>query len=258
MGYDFDGRKYEKASSHQKEWGMKLIGELDLKGNERVLDLGCGDGWLTLQIARQLPEGEVTGIDSSAGMIAAARPKASTNLTFLLRDIDDINFVDAYDLVFSNAALHWVKDHEKLLVNVRNALRHNGRVRFNFAGAGNCTTFFMVLREAMAREEFAPYFSTFNWPWFMPSVEEYRLLVSATALCDTVVRGENADRYFPDAETLTRWVDQPSLVPILPLVPEKEPASFRGFVVHRMIEETLQENGSCFETFRRINLSARK
>lgn len=163
---------------------MKLIRELDLKGDEKVLDLGCGAGSLTLQIAKLLTEGEVTGIDSSAGMIEEALPKTFENLTFLLHDIDSIDFEDLFDLVFSNAALHWVKDHEKLIVNVRKALRPGGRVRFNFAGAGNCATFFMVLRETMEKEEFTPFFSGFNLPWFMPSVEEYRILVSASALCD--------------------------------------------------------------------------
>ena len=57
MTYEFDGKKYEKASSHQKEWGEKLIEELDLKGTERILDLGCGDGTLTVQLSGLVPEG---------------------------------------------------------------------------------------------------------------------------------------------------------------------------------------------------------
>jgi len=66
MTHEFDGKKYEQASSHQKEWGSKLISELGLKGNERVLDLGCGDVSLATQLAELLPEGEVLGIVSGA------------------------------------------------------------------------------------------------------------------------------------------------------------------------------------------------
>ena len=58
MTHEFDGKKYEKASAHQKEWGAKLIAEFGMKGTERVLDLGCGDGTLTVQIAERLPQGE--------------------------------------------------------------------------------------------------------------------------------------------------------------------------------------------------------
>ncbi len=67
MTHEFDGKKYEKASDHQKGWGTRLIAELNLKGSERVLDLGCGDGSITAQIADFLPEVEVLGIDASAG-----------------------------------------------------------------------------------------------------------------------------------------------------------------------------------------------
>lgn len=65
MTHEFDGKKYEKASTHQREWGTKLIAELGLQGTERVLDLGCGDGTLTAQIAALLPRGEAVGIDAS-------------------------------------------------------------------------------------------------------------------------------------------------------------------------------------------------
>jgi len=63
MTHEFDGKKYETASAHQQEWGAKLISELSLKGNERVLDLGCGDGANTFLMAEVLPDGEVVGID---------------------------------------------------------------------------------------------------------------------------------------------------------------------------------------------------
>jgi len=72
------------------------------------------------------------------------------------------------------------------------------------------------------------------------------------------VWGENADRFFPDAEAITMWIDQPSLVPFIACVAEQDKTSFREFVVRRMIEETKQADGRCFETFRRINLLARK
>ncbi len=258
MAHEFDGKRYEQASAHQKEWGLKLIAELELKGNERVLDLGCGDGVLSAQIAELLTDGEVVGIDASQGMIEAALPKGKENLLFLLKDIDDIDFDTEFDVVFSNAALHWVKDHRKLLQNVRRALRQAGRVRFNFAGKGNCESFLKVSREAMAHERFRRHFADFEWPWYMPSVDEYTAVVEECGLKNIRVWGSNADRYFPDKETIIKWIDQPSLVPLLPYLPENERSSFRDYVVKRMIEETLQEDGTCFETFRRITLSAEK
>jgi trans-aconitate methyltransferase len=117
MTHEFDGKKYEKASAHQKEWGTKLIAELDLRGTERILDLGCGDGALSAQIADLVPSGEVVGIDASRGMIEAARSKVRKNLRFVLLDINELNYVEQFDLVFSNATLHWVKHASNRVLN---------------------------------------------------------------------------------------------------------------------------------------------
>lgn len=71
--FEFNGEKYKQASKHQKEWGNKLISELQLNGNERILDLGCGDGILTQQLSSLVESGYVLGIDASVGMIETAQ-----------------------------------------------------------------------------------------------------------------------------------------------------------------------------------------
>jgi trans-aconitate 2-methyltransferase len=258
MTHEFDGRKYEKASVHQKEWGMKLISEIGLQGRERVLDLGCGHGTLTARIADLVPNGEVVGIDSSCGMIDTARPKSRKNLRFLLMDINGIDFVGQFDVVFSNATLHWVKDHKRLLYNVKRALCDSGRLRFNFAGEGNCSNFFFVIREAISAGDFAAHFEGLDWPWYMPSVGEYSTLMKDSGMDRARVWGENADRFFPDTEAMIKWIDQPSLVPFIIHVPDNKKSAFREYVIRKMIEKTKQDDGRCFETFRRINAVARK
>lgn len=258
MSHEFDGKRYEKASAHQKEWGSAIIANLCLTGNERVLDLGCGDGALTSQIADLLPYGKVLGIDASQGMIDVAREKEGRNLSFLLQDIDSLDFEEEFDLIFSNAALHWVKDHERLLRKVRRALRGGGKIRFNFAGDGNCSHFFRVVRESMEKPAFQGYFQNFEWPWYMPSLTEYKSTVDRSGLKNIRVWGENADRYFPNTQAMVGWVDQPSLVPFLAMVADADKDKFRYIVVTRMVDETMQEDGRCFETFRRINVVAEK
>ena len=258
MSHEFDGKKYEKASAHQKEWGSAVIAELCLTGHERILDLGCGDGVLTSQIADLLPHGEVVGIDASQGMIDVAREKERENLIFIQQDIDCLDFEEEFDLIFSNAALHWIKDHNRLLRNVRRALRDDGIIRFNFAGDGNCSHFFKVIRETMKLDRFSAYFHDFEWPWYMPSSTEYESTVEQSGLHNVKIWCENADRYFSDIKTMVNWVDQPSLVPFLSMVADKDKANFRDFVVRRMMEETKQEDGRCFETFRRINVVAER
>jgi trans-aconitate methyltransferase len=173
-------------------------------------------------------------------------------------DINAIDFHEEFNVVFSNATLHWIKDHRWLLQQVQCSLCTRGRLRFNFAGEGNCSHFFRVIREVMLLGEYSAYFVDFQWPWYMPSLDEYMMLVREAGFRETRVWGENADRYFSDVDTMVRWVDQPSLVPFLPCIPEKQRAGFREWVVKRMTEETKQHDSRCFETFRRINVSARK
>ena len=74
--FEFDGQKYKNASTHQKEWGTRIISELNLKGTERILDLGCGDGVLTKLLAEKVPEGKVLGVDASIGMLDTAKEKS--------------------------------------------------------------------------------------------------------------------------------------------------------------------------------------
>lgn len=258
MAHEFDGKKYEKASAHQTEWGSRLISEFDLSGTEHILDLGCGDGVLSARLAELVPAGMVLGIDASQGMIDTALPKERRNLRFGRLDINELDFEGQFDLVFSNATLHWVKDHKHLLQNVYRALRPGGLVRFNFAGDGNCSTFFTVVREAMGLAEYSRWFRGFEWPWYMPSVEEYTGIAESCGFRDVQIWGENADRFFPDTEAMIRWVDQPSLVPFLAHIAAPARDSFREFVVTRMTERAKEKDGTCFETFRRINVSAIK
>jgi trans-aconitate methyltransferase len=258
MTFEFDGEKYSQASKHQKEWGNRIISELPLRGDETVLDLGCGDGVLTAQLALMVPNGRVIGIDASKGMIETAEKQRKPNLVFRLMDINHLDLPEKFDLIFSNATLHWVKDHNRLLSRVWEILKEKGRIRFNFAGEGNCATFIRIVEEVMKEKKFAVRFERFEWPWFMPSREEYAGLLSRFTFREIRIWEEEADRYFADAEEMIRWIDQPNLVPFLPLLQEENRLEFRSRIVERMLQETLQEDGRCFEVFRRINVFALK
>jgi trans-aconitate methyltransferase len=176
---------------------------------------------------------------------------------FKLLDINDFEYHAQFDIAFSNAALHWVKDHDRLLDNVRRALVQDGRVRFNFAGDGNCSNFFSVVREVMISPRYRKYFEHQEWPWYMPKVEEYKALVNTKGFSSFRVWGENKDRYLTGNE-LVKWIDQPSIIPFLAMVDGPDKSSFRDSVVDAMKRKTRVADDRHFETFRRINLSAIK
>ncbi len=256
--FEFDANKYAAGSAHQKEWGKRIITELSFRGNESILDLGCGDGFLTKELARMVPHGRVMGIDASENMIKKARELLGDNLSFAQMNINNLGFKDEFDLIFSNATLHWIKNHESLLSNCYRALKHGGIIRFNFAGNGNCSNFNSVVREALALPGYAAYFEGFEWPWNMPDLENYGRLVKHSRFAQVKVWEENADRYFECPEDMIKWIDQPSLVPFLKMIPEKERQAFRNLVVGQMLDRTRQPDDRCFETFRRINVLAEK
>jgi len=110
----------------------------------------------------------------------------------------------------------------------------------------------------ISQEQYAAYFRTFDWPWYMPAIDEYRAMLDEVPFAEKKVWGENADKYFESPEAMTKWIDQPSLVPFLACVAGKDRQRFRDAIVERMISETMQQDGTCFETFRRINVLTRK
>ena len=180
MSLEFDGQRYRQTSTHQKEWGSRLIEELSLEEDDYILDVGCGDGDLTAGLAQIVPQGRVLGIDASAGMIEAARQHEGHNLKFRQLDVAEADLNEEFGLVFSNAALHWVFDHAALLEILHRSLRLDGRLRVNFAANGNYATFFCVVRGFMQDDRFRAAFEGFRWPWYMPTPAGYEALMEAS------------------------------------------------------------------------------
>jgi trans-aconitate 2-methyltransferase len=129
---------YAAHSSVQQTWARELIAQLRLRGDEHVLDVGCGDGKVTAEIARAVPRGAVVGVDASAEMIAFAQKtfpsKKSPNLEFHVMDARHVSFDRRFDLLFSNAALHWVDDHRAFLRGAASVLKPGGRLIVSCGG----------------------------------------------------------------------------------------------------------------------------
>src|ERR1700677_3378410 len=107
----WDAADYAANSVVQQTWARELIAKLNLRGDEHILDVGCGDGKVTAEIARAVPRGSATGVDASPQRIKFAKktfpPSEISNLKFQIMDARKIKFTRRFDCVFSNAALHW-------------------------------------------------------------------------------------------------------------------------------------------------------
>jgi trans-aconitate 2-methyltransferase len=179
--YQWDAKDYAIHSSSQKDWGQELISKLDLGGDEHLLDIGCGDGKLAADIASQLPEGKVVGIDNSLSMIGLARQKYASrkyrNLSFQLGDARKLAFEDQFDVVFSNAALHWILDHKPVLQGIFRSLKTNGRILLQMGGRGNAASVFVILNELISRAKWKVYYENFNFPYAFYDPDTYRQLL---------------------------------------------------------------------------------
>ncbi|WP_239089456.1 class I SAM-dependent methyltransferase [Sphaerimonospora thailandensis] len=149
--------------------GAPIVDLLDPRPGERVLDLGCGTGVLTAEIAAR--GAHVLGIDGSHTMIEAAIAQ-HPGLDFTVGDAHDFTVAQPYDAVFSNAALHWMsRDPDAVISCVRLALRPGGRFVAELGGAGNCATLTSAMLTAWREHGlYEP-----ELPWYFPSPAEYAM-----------------------------------------------------------------------------------
>lgn len=159
MEKQWDAQQYEQRHHYVTDYGASLVGMLNPKPGERILDLGCGTGKLSHDIARS--GAEVVGIDASPDMIAQAR-RNDPELQFLVADAREFRTERPFDAVFSNAALHWMKPPERVAETIAAALRPGGRFVMEMGGKGNTRSITTL----------AP-----NHPWYYPSIGEYASLL---------------------------------------------------------------------------------
>lgn len=162
--------QYRKNAKFVADLGMPVVELLAPESGERILDLGCGDGTLTNRLAKL--GCRLVGVDSSVEMIRAAE---ALGLDARLMDGQSLKFTSEFDAVFSNAALHWMRDQRNVLSGVWSALKPGGRFIGEFGGRGNVQIITRALESALlARKMTAPR------PWFFPGPQEYRALLEAS------------------------------------------------------------------------------
>jgi trans-aconitate 2-methyltransferase len=169
---DWDGTAYRQVNSLQHWLADRALDGLDLTGVRRLLDVGCGDGHITAQIAERIPDAEVVGIDPSPRMIDVA-PSAG-NLTFQVGDARSLPFVDEFDAVVSFNALHWVPDQRTALARIADALHLGGRALLVFVCAGTRPSIESIAMDVAATPRWSEYFRDFVAPFVHPVPADFQ------------------------------------------------------------------------------------
>ncbi|HTN96231.1 MAG TPA: class I SAM-dependent methyltransferase [Nordella sp.] len=146
-----------------------VIDWLSAQKGERILDLGCGDGVLTAELAAL--GAALVGVDASEDFVAACTARG---LDVRLMDGEALTFDNEFDAVFSNAALHWMTRPERVIAGVRRALKPGGRFVAEFGGHGNVAAIVTALA-AVARRHNVD--AALAHPWFFPTTEAYRAML---------------------------------------------------------------------------------
>jgi len=232
--YKWDAKDYQKSTSEHQKWGRELISKLNLKGWECVLDIGCGDGRLTAEIAQQVPRGAAVGIDSSPEMINLAQktfpPEEFANLRFQIMDATRLEFSNEFDVVFSTAALHWIADHRPVLEGIRRSLRSPGKVLMQMGGRGNAAEILATVVTVIEDPKWREYFYGFSSPIRFCGPEEYESWLSAAGLKAKRIELVPKDMIHNGKEGLASWV-RAVWIPFLQRIPEALRGDFVAAVV---------------------------
>ena len=282
---------YAANSLVQQTWARELIAQLKLRGDERILDVGCGDGKVTAEIARAVPRGAAAGIDASPQMIEFARktfrPEKFPNLKFCVMDAREIKAacfsspsppqkeeragpssvavlrrvevrrlaapnskplaptlsplrrgegvkITPFDLVFSNAALHWVDDHQAFLLGAASVLRPGGRLVVSCGGKGNAQDVFVAARPEIRLKRWREFFRGMGKPYFFYSPEDYEKWLPHFGFKTRGVRLVPKDATYDGRNGFVAWL-RTTWLPYVQRVPEDLREEFIAGVTNRYV-----------------------
>jgi trans-aconitate 2-methyltransferase len=169
---DWDAGTYHRVSAPHQDWAAVLFDRLALRGDETVLDAGCGSGRVTQKLLARLPEGRVIAVDGAPSMVAQARALLDPErATVIQSDLLDLEVPEPVDAVFSSAVFHWIADHDRLFARLFAALKPGGRIVAQCGGEGNIGAFRERADAVAAREPYASFFEGWAGPWNYASAE---------------------------------------------------------------------------------------
>jgi trans-aconitate 2-methyltransferase len=205
---DWSGRDYAEVSSLQRAMATEALTSLRFAQDDRVLDVGCGDGFLTRVVAGMVPDGRAVGVDASPRMIATAQAggqAAPSGPWFVVADARRLPFAESFDTVVSFNALHWVPEQEQALREIGSVLRSDGRALIQMVCAGPRTSLETATMTVCQNPRWARWFDGFAAPFVHVEPAGYGDLAASAGLTLDDVTATDREWDFGSREEFARW-----------------------------------------------------
>ncbi|MFM8594687.1 MAG: class I SAM-dependent methyltransferase [Chloroflexota bacterium] len=206
----WNAAEYHRLSDPHVDWGTRVLARVPLRGDEVVLDAGCGTGRLTAQLLERLPNGRVLALDRSSNMLEVAAsnltPKYGDRVVFIEQDLDTLALSEQVDVILSTATFHWVLDHDGLFARLFAALRPGGHVVAQCGGGPNLVRlkqrFDAVVLETPGTEAIRGWVG----PWEFASDETSKTRMENAGFIEVGTSLEEAPTQLADAETYREFL----------------------------------------------------
>ncbi|HEY9819285.1 MAG TPA: class I SAM-dependent methyltransferase, partial [Candidatus Sericytochromatia bacterium] len=243
---------YESKHSFVWQYGADCLELLSPQMGERILDLGCGTGQLTQEIAKR---GAIAiGIDKAPTMISQAQ-KNYPNLQFEVADATNFHVEEPFDAVFSNATLHWIKEPERAIACIWQALKAGGRFVAEFGGKGNVNAIITAIHHALESADY-PVKPGYN-PWYFPSIGEYATVLEKQGFSVTYATLFERPTPLEEGEKgLQNWIEM-FANSLLQQIPENKRQDIIQDIENQLQPE-LYQDGTWFVDYKRIRVIAWK
>jgi len=224
----WDAQTYDEVSRLvQYRWGQQILEWRKWNGNETVMDAGCGSGLLSKLLAQKVPRGKVYAVDKDSNMIKQAKRnlKDLKNVEIVQDDFADVKLANL-DVIFSNAALHWVHNHAQVFQHFWNMLNCDSTRRrqllIQCGGYGNLRGILVLLRRVMELNEFKEYFTNMNQPWYFAKPDDTTKLLREIGYISTRVHLHSDRVSLTDREIYSKFVKTVIMKPFLERLPDNK------------------------------------
>ena len=256
---EWDSSAYDRISAPQFRWGKKVLERVLLRGDERVLDAGCGTGKLTAELLECLPQGQVVGVDLSRNMLQGARrnleARFQSRIGFVAADLQHLPFDEVFDGVFSTAAFHWVRDHDLLFHGLYRALRPGGWLVAQCGGTGNLKRFLSHVAEVSQGSRYRAHVGGYEHAWTFSDPPSAAKRLAAAGFVEIETGLEEEPTRFQTEAQLCEFASKVILHRFLEHLPDE---GARREFMRDVCARAAQDEGALELDYWRLNLAARK